>query len=103
MASKIKKGDEVFIMAGKNRGERGKVLQVLPKKDKLIVEGFNIVKKHRKATQKVEGGIVDLEAPLHISNVMAVDPSDDRPCRVGFQIKDGVKKRVSKRTGAVLD
>lgn len=103
MAAKIKKGDEVEIMAGKNRGERGTILQVLPKKDRVIVEGLNMVKKHQKPSQNQEGGIVDKEAPLHISNVMVIDPTDSKPCRVGFEIKDGVKKRVSRRTGAVLD
>ena len=103
MASKIKKGDEVIVTAGKDKGERGKVLQVLPKKDRVIVEGLNMVKRHRKASQNHEGGIVDQEAALHISNVMLIDPSDDRPCRVGFVAEDGVKKRVSKRTGQKLD
>lgn len=103
MALKVKKGDEVEIIAGKNKGERGTVLQVLPKKSRVLVEGLNMVKKHQKAVQNQEGGILDKEAPLDISNVMVIDPNDQRPCRVGFETKDGVKKRVSKRTGAVLD
>ncbi len=103
MASKIRKGDEVKIMAGKNRGERGKVLQVLPRKNKVVVEGLNMVKKHRKPGSNQEGGIVDMEAPLHMSNVMVIDPSDDKPCRVGYEIQDGTKKRISRRTGTVLD
>jgi large subunit ribosomal protein L24 len=103
MALKVKKGDEVEVIAGKNKGERGTVLQVLPKKRRVLVEGLNMVKKHQKAAQNQEGGILDKEAPLDISNVMVVDPNDQRPCRVGFETKDGVKKRVSKRTGAVLD
>ena len=103
MASKIKKGDDVVVMAGKDKGERGKVLQVLPTKSKVIVEGLNMVKKHQKGTQNQDGGIIDREAPLHISNVMVVDPTDNRPCRVGFEDRDGVKKRVSKRTGSLLD
>ena len=103
MAAKIKKGDQVEIVAGKNRGERGTVLQVLPKKNRVIVEELNMVKKHQKPGNNREGGIVDQEAPLHLSNVMVVDPNDDRPCRVGFEIKDDRKVRVSRRTGAVLD
>ncbi|MDJ0837410.1 MAG: 50S ribosomal protein L24 [Acidobacteriota bacterium] len=103
MAAKIKKGDKVEIIAGKDKGERGTVLRVFPKKDKVIVEELNMVKKHQRPGQNREGGIVDQEAPVHISNVMVVDPNDDRPCRVRFEIRDGKKTRVSKRTGAVLD
>lgn len=103
MASKIKKGDNVMIMTGKDRGKTGKVLQILTKKDRVLVEGQNIVKKHQRQTGNQEGGIIELEAPLHRSNVMVVDPSDNKPCRVGFELKDGKKRRVSKRTGTVLD
>lgn len=103
MAAKIKKGDRVEIISGKDIGQRGTVLRVLPKKDKVVVEELNMVKKHQRPAANREGGIVDQEAPLHISNVMVVDPNDDRPCRVGFEIRDGKKTRVSKRTGAVLD
>ena len=103
MAAKIKKGDKVEIIAGKDKGEQGTVLRVLPEKNRVWVEECNMVKRHQKAMQNREGGIIDKEAPLNISNVMVVDPTDNRPCRVGFQVKDGVKKRVSKRTGAVID
>jgi large subunit ribosomal protein L24 len=103
MAAKIKKGDEVEIIAGKNKGDRGKVLQVIVDKGRVLVEGINMIKKHQRAVQDREGGIIDREAPLNMSNVMVVDPSDSRACRVGFEIKDGVKKRVSKRTGVSLD
>lgn len=103
MAAKIKKGDKIEIMAGKDKGERGTISRVLPKANKVIVEDRNLVKKHRKAGQNQEGGIVEMEAPLHISNVMVVDPNDDKPCRVGFEVREGHKTRVSKRTGAVLD
>lgn len=103
MAAKIKKGDKVEIVAGKDKGERGTVLRVFPDKNKLVVEELNMVKRHQKAAQNREAGIVDKEAPLHISNVMVVDPNDDRPCRVGFEVREGKKTRVSKRTGAVLD
>lgn len=103
MAARIKKGDEVEVIAGKDKGERGKVLQVLPRKNRVLVEGLNMVKRHQKASQNREGGILDQEAALHISNVQVVDPQDDRPCRVGFETKNGVKTRVSRRTGADLD
>jgi large subunit ribosomal protein L24 len=103
MAAKIKKGDKIQIMVGKDRGQRGTVLRVLPDKNKVIVEELNMVKKHQKPGQGRDGGIVEMEAPLNISNVMVVDPNDDRPCRVGFEIREGHKTRVSKRTGAVLD
>lgn len=103
MAAKIKKGDTVAIMAGKDRGKTGTVQQVLTKKNRLIVEGINMVKKHQKASANREGGIIDKEASIHSSNVMVVDPSDQKPCRIGFEIKDGVKRRISKRTGTVLD
>ena len=103
MAAKIKKGDKVQIMAGKDKGGRGNVLQVFPKSGKVLVEERNVVKKHQKPGQNKEGGIIDKEMPLNISNVMVVDPNDDRPCRVGFEIREGKKTRVSRRTGAVLD
>ena len=103
MAAKIKKGDTVEVIAGKDKGQRGAVLQILPKKNRVLVEGLNMVKKHQKPAQGQEGGILDKEAPLHMSNVMIIDPQDDRPCRVGFDMKDGQKRRVSKRTGTVLD
>ncbi len=103
MAAKIKKGDKVVIMAGKDKGSRGTVLRVIPDKDKVLVEGYNMVKRHQKGAQNREAGIVDKEAPLPISNVMVVDPSDNKPCRVGFEVREGHKTRVSKRTGSILD
>ena len=103
MAMKIKKGDTVEIVAGKDKGERGSVLRVYPRTQRVVVAELNMIKKHQKAGQNREAGIVDKEAPLHVSNVMVVDPSDDKPCRVGFEAREGHKTRVSKRTGAVLD
>lgn len=103
MAAKIKKGDKVAIIAGKDLGKSGKVMQVDIAKSRVIVEGLNMVKKHRKASQVQEGGIIDIEAPIHISNVALVDPSDDKPCRVGFEIRNDKKVRVSKRTNTVID
>ena len=103
MAAKIKKGDNVMIMAGKDRGKTGKVLEILASKKRVRVEGRNIVMKHRKSGQNQEGGIHEMEAPLHLSNVMIVDPSDGKPCRVGFDHQDDKKRRISRRTGTSLD
>jgi len=103
MAAKLKKGDTVQIMAGKDKDKTGKILQVLTKKNRVIVEGQNMVKKHQRQVGNQEGGIIEREAPLHASNVMVVDPSDNKPCRVGFELKDGKKRRISKRTRTVLD
>jgi len=103
MAAKIKKEDNVMIVAGKDAGKTGKVVQVLTKKGRVVVEGLNMVKKHQKPAPNREGGIVDMEAPIHMSNVMVVDPSDNKPTRVGFEVREGRKLRVSRRTGTVLD
>lgn len=103
MAAKLKKGDTVQIMVGKDKEKTGKILQVLTKKNRVIVEGQNMVKKHQRQVGNQEGGIIEREAPLNASNVMVVDPSDGKPCRVGFELKDGKKRRISKRTGTVLD
>lgn len=100
---KLKKGDLVQIMTGKDRGQRGKVLQILRDKNKVIVEELNMVKKHQKAGQNQEAGIVEIEAPLHISNVMVIDPTDDKPTRVGYATDKGEKHRISRRTGKPLD
>ncbi len=100
---KIKKGDLVQIMAGKDRGQRGKILEILRDKNRVIVEELNVVKKHQKAGQNQEAGIVEIEASLHISNVMVVDPTDDKPTRVGYAFDKGDKYSVSKRTGKPLD
>ena len=103
MAAKIKREDTVMIMTGKDSGKTGKAIRVLSKKDRVVVEGLNMVKKHQKASANQEGGIIDMEAPIHVSNVMIVDPSDDKPCRVGFEVRENGKVRVSRRTGTVLD
>ncbi len=103
MASRIRKNDTVQIMAGKDKGKTGEVLQVFPKEDRVTVRSLNMVKRHIKPNQQQQGGIIDKEAPLHISNVMPLDPEDGRPTRVGFKVVEGKKVRVSKRTGKVLD
>ncbi|MET7393668.1 50S ribosomal protein L24 [Dactylosporangium sp. NPDC005572] len=103
---KVKKGDTVLILAGRDKGQTGKVLTALPREDKVIVEGVNRVKKHTRirTTQRGSktGGIVTQEAPIHISNVMVVD-SENKPTRVGSRIdENGVKTRVSRRSGKDL-
>lgn len=104
MARRIRKNDTVQVMAGKDKGKTGEVLQVFPKKNRATVRGLNMVKRHLKPNQQQQqGGIVEKEAPLHLSNVMPLDPGDGRPTRVGFRIAEGKKVRVSRRTGKVLD
>lgn len=104
MASRIRKNDMVQVMAGKDKGKTGEVLRVFPKKNRATVRGLNMVKRHLKPNQqRQQGGIVEKEAPLHLSNVMPLDPEDGRPTRVGFRIAEGKKVRVSRRTGKVLD
>ena len=104
MAARIKKNDSVMVIAGKERGKIGKVMRVLPAKNRALVERLNMVKRHVKPRSPQDsGGILEKEAPLHLSNLMLVDPQDGRPTRVGFKIVDGRKMRVSRRTGNVLD
>ncbi len=103
MPSRIVKGDQVVVTTGREKGKRGEVLKVLPKKERVLIQGVNLIKKHRKPSQaSPEGGIVDLEAPLHLSNVMLIDPQDDRPTRVGFEKRDGGWVRIGKRSKAEI-
>ncbi len=100
----LKKGDKVKVITGKDKNKEGVVLAAFPKKDKVVVEGVNVVKKHQKPSQTApQGGIVEMEAPIHVSNVMVVDPSNGEATRVGYKEVDGKKVRVSKKTGEVLD
>ncbi|MGL4953813.1 MAG: 50S ribosomal protein L24 [Culicoidibacterales bacterium] len=100
----VKKGDKIQIIAGKDKGKTGVVTSVLPKKNRVIIEGLNIVKKHQKPTQaNPEGGIIEMEAPIHASNVLPLDPKTGKPTRVGYQVIDGNKVRVAKVSGEVLD
>ena len=104
MAAKIKKGDKVVILAGKNKGQHGTVSKVLPKSDKVIVDGVNIAVRRRKPTQQnPQGGIERSEAPLHISNVALEDPKTGKPTRVRMETKDGKKVRVAARSGETID
>lgn len=99
----VKKGDKVKVITGKDKNKEGVVLAAFPKKDKVIVEGVNVMKKHQKPNQEApQGGIIEVEAPIHVSNIMVMD-ADGVAGRVGYQEVDGKKVRVSKKTGKVLD
>ena len=100
---KIKKGDTVIVLAGKDKGKSGNVTSVLKEKERVLVQGINIMKRHRKATQENPGKIEEIEASIHISNVAHVDPETGKPTRVKFEIKDGVKKRLSVVSGSLVD
>ncbi|RBW67766.1 50S ribosomal protein L24 [Bacillus taeanensis] len=100
----VKKGDKVQVISGKDKGKQGVILQALPKKDRVIVEGVNIVKKHAKPSQlNPQGGIIEMEAAIHVSNVMPLDPKTGEPTRVGYKVEDGKKVRIAKKSGEALD
>lgn len=99
---KIRKGDNVVVLTGKDKGRTGEVIQVLPKEDRAVVRGVNMVKRHQRQTQAQEAGIINKEASLHISNIAIID-KDGKPTRVGFTVVDGKKVRVAKRSGEVID
>ncbi len=104
MAAKIKKGDNVIVTVGKDKGRDGTVTKVMPKERKVLVQGVNMVKRHTKPSQQSAGGIIEKEAPLDISNIALKDPKDGKPTRVGFkENKDGQKVRFAKRSGEVID
>lgn len=100
---RIKSGDKVRVIAGKDKGQEGIVLKTLPKENRVVVEGVNIVKKHSKPSQLTQGGIEEVEAAIHVSNVMLIDPSTDEPTRVGYRFEDGKKVRYSKKSGEVIN
>lgn len=104
MASlKIKKGDHVIVIAGRDKGKHGEVVEMLPKESRAIVRGVNVVRRHQKQTAAQEGGIVSKEAPIHISNLALEDPKDGKPTRIGFKfLEDGKKVRFAKRSGEVI-
>ena len=101
----VRKGDTVIVVAGKERGKKGKVLRVIPEKGRVVVERINMIKKHQKPTQKIrQGGIIEREGAIHLSNVMLVDPGSNKPTRVGMKaLADGKKVRVARRSGEMLD
>jgi large subunit ribosomal protein L24 len=108
MPARIKTDDMVVVIGGKDRGKQGKVLRVEPAKDRCYVEGLNMVKRHQRAQQtgttaQQTAGVIEKEGPIHLSNVMLVDPKDGKPTRVGIVIEDGRRLRVAKRSGQRLD
>ena len=101
---KVKKGDTVTVLAGRDRGAKGEILKVFPEEQRVIVQGVNIVKRHTKPSRVGTGGIEEKEAPIHISNVAHVDPETNLPTRVGYRMLDnGRKVRFAKRSGEIID
>ena len=102
---KIRRDDQVLVISGKDRGKTGRVLEVDPKKDRVFVEGLNIVKRHQRPRpgSTDPGGVIEKPGPIHISNVMLIDPSDIQATKVGIVREDGVRRRVARRTGNKLD
>jgi large subunit ribosomal protein L24 len=104
MAAKIKKGDKVVILAGRDKGRTGEVLRVIPDENRAVVDGVNVVKRHQRQTKDREAGIINKPAPIDLSNVALADPKDGKATRVGFKIlDDGRKVRVAKRSGELID
>lgn len=104
MAQKIRKGDDVIVLAGKDKGKKGNVLRVIPKEDRAIVQGVNVVRRHQRQTASQEGGIIAKEASIHLSNLAIQDPKTGKATRVGFTtLKDGRKVRVAKASGETID
>ena len=104
MAAKIRKGDKVIVLAGRDKGRSGEVIEVRPSEDRALVRGVNMVKRHQRQTAQQEGGIISKELSVHLSNIAIADPKDGKPTRVGFKIlDDGRKVRVAKRSGDLID
>jgi len=110
MSARIKTDDQVIVVGGKDRGKRGRVLRVEPAKSRVYVEGLNLVKRHTRprqvaGAQRAEdvGGVIEKEGPIHISNVMLLDPQDGKPTRIGIEVEDGKRYRVARRSGTRLD
>ncbi len=104
MAAKIKKGDKVVVLAGRDKGKTGEVVQVMPTENRVVVSGVNVVKRHTRPTQADPGGIKEKEAAIHVSNVAVADPKTGEPTRVGFKtLEDGRKVRFAKSSGEVID
>ncbi len=104
MAAKIRKGDRVIVLAGKDKGREGEVIRAMPKDGRVVVSGVNMVTRHQKPSQAdPQGGLKRFEAPIHVSNVALKDPKTGKPARVGFEVRDGRKVRVLKGSGEVID
>ena len=104
MAAKIRKGDKVIVLVGRDRGRSGEVVQVMPAEGRALVRGIHMVKRHQRQSATQDGGIISKEAPVHLSNLAIADPKDGKPTRVGFKLlPDGKKVRVAKRSGVEID
>jgi large subunit ribosomal protein L24 len=104
MAAKIRKGDKVFVLTGRDKGRTGEVIEVRPVEGRALVRGINMVKRHQKQTAQQEGGIISKEGSIHLSNLAVADPKSGKPTRVGFKVmKDGKRVRVAKRSGVEID
>ncbi|GGE51431.1 50S ribosomal protein L24 [Marinicauda pacifica] len=103
MAAKIKKGDKVVVLTGRDKGKTGTVSKVVPNEGRVFVSGVNMVKRHQRPTQAQAGGIEEKEAPIQISNVAIADPKTGEPTRVGFKVEGGKKVRIAKKSGEVID
>jgi large subunit ribosomal protein L24 len=101
---KIRKGDKVVVLTGRDKGKKGDVLKVIPKEDRALVRGINMVKRHQKQSPRAQGGIINKEAPVHLSNLAHIDPKSGGPTRIGFKfLSDGRKVRFAKKSGEVID
>jgi large subunit ribosomal protein L24 len=104
MSAKVRKGDRVVVTSGRDKGKSGEVLRVYPSEERVLIAGVNLVKRHQRQTQKVQGGIVSKEAPLHLSKIAHVDPKTGGPTRIGFKVlEDGRSVRFAKKSGEILD
>ena len=104
MAVKIKKGDHVVVLTGRDKGKHGEVLKMMPEENRALVKGIAMIRRHQRQTATQDGGIISKEAAIHISNLAIEDPKDGKPTRVGFKfLKDGRKVRFAKRSGEVID
>jgi large subunit ribosomal protein L24 len=106
MPARIRRHDEVVVISGKDRGKSGRVLRVDPEKDKVFVEGLNIVKRHQRPTPgrpDAVAGVIEREGPIHVSNVMLLDPKDGKPTRVGIEVREGRRFRIARRSGTRID
>lgn len=104
MAARIRKGDKVVVLSGRDKGRTGEVIEVRPAENRALVRGVNMVKRHQKQAAGKEGGIISKEAPIHLSNIAIADPKTGKPTRIGFKIEaDGRKVRIAKRSGAEIN
>ena len=103
MAAKIRKGDKVVVLSGRDKGRTGEVIEVRPTEQRALVRGVHMVKRHQRQTAQQEGGIISKEAPVHLSNLAIADPKDGKPTRIGFKVVGDKKVRVAKRSGVEID